>query len=79
MIKSACNAMKKSIMLSAALLVTGVVLEIIAQFLALETMIPVIFTYGGFMAISLGLLIILATLVAIMLPKVNQHLDSCQH
>ncbi len=79
MIKSACNVMKKSIVSAAALLLTGTLLEIIAQFLSLETITPVIFTYGGVFAISLGLIIFTATLIAIMIPKVSQHLDSCQH
>jgi len=79
MIKSACDVMKKSILLSATLLVVGVILEIIAQFLSFETIFPVIFTYGGFLAISLGVLIVLVTFAAIMVPKINQHLDACQH
>ena len=79
MLKSACDVMKKSIVLTAALLLTGILLEIIAQFLSLETIAPVMFTYGGVFAISLGLIIFAATLIAIMIPKVNQSLDSCQH
>ena len=79
MIKSACSIMKKSIVLTAALIVTGTLLEIAAQFLSLESIAPVVFTYSGVFAISLGLIIFTATLIAIMIPKVNQHLDSCQH
>ena len=79
MIKSACSAMKKSIIISATLLITGVFLEVIAQFLSLETMVPVLFTYGGFFAIALGITIFLATMIVIMVPKVNQQLDTCQH
>ena len=79
MIESACSIMKKSIVLTAVLLLTGTLLGIIAQFLSLETIAPVVFTYSGVFAISLGLIIFAATLIAIMIPKVNQHLDSCQH
>lgn len=79
MIKSACDVMKKSIVLTVILLVTGTLLEVIAQFLSLETIAPVVFTYGGVFAISLGLIIFAATLIAIMIPKVNRHLDNCQH
>jgi len=61
------------------LTLTGVILEIIAQFFTFETIIPVVFTYGGFLAIALGLAIILLTSIVVMLPKVSKHLDACQH
>ena len=79
MIKSACNIMKKSVMLSAVFIVVGTILEIITQFLTFETIVPAIFTYGGLLIISLGIVIILVTAVAVMIPKVNRTLDICQH
>ena len=79
MFKSACDAMKKSIMLSAVLVVTGVILEIIAQFLTLESMIPAVFTYGGFIVMSLGLFLMLGTLLVTLLPFINRRLNGCQH
>jgi len=79
MIKSACNIMKKSIIVSIVFLSTGILLEIIAQFLSFESLVPALFTYVGFFAIFLGLSIILATIIAVLIPKVNKHLDSCQH
>lgn len=79
MFNSACDAMKKSVMLSAFFLTIGALLEIAAQFLTLENMIPVYFAYAGVFAIFLGVVGIFATLVAIMIPKVNKHLQTCQH
>jgi len=79
MIKSACDAMKKSIVLSAFFLLTGTLLEMIALLLSFETMIPVIFIYVGIFLISMGLIIFLATFIVIMIPKVNQQLEHCQH
>ncbi|MCU7835036.1 MAG: hypothetical protein KZQ83_07230 [gamma proteobacterium symbiont of Taylorina sp.] len=79
MIKSACDVMKKSIMISAILLFAGTSLEVVARFISYESILPVIFIYTGFFAISFALMIVLATFIAIMIPKVNQRLDSCQH
>jgi len=79
MFKSACDVIKKSVMLSAFFLTIGALLEIAAQFLAPESMIPVFFAYAGVFAIFLGVLGILATFIAILIPKVNQHLQGCQH
>jgi hypothetical protein len=79
MFNSACDVLKKSVMLSAFFLTIGALLEIAAQFLTLESMVPVFFAYAGVFAIFLGLVGILATLIAVMIPKVNQHLQSCQH
>ncbi len=77
--KSACNVMNKSIMISVIFLSVGILLEIIAQFLSFESMVPALFTYIGFFAIFLGLSIITGTIIAILIPKVNHYLDSCQH
>ena len=79
MIKSTCDVMKKSIMLSAFFLTIGALLEIAAQFLTLESMLPVYFAYAGVFAIFLGIVGILATLIAVMIPKVNHNLRACQH
>lgn len=79
MFSSACNVMKKSVMLSAFLFTLGALLEIAAQFLTLENMLPVYFAYAGVFAIFLGIIGMFATLIAIMIPKVNQSLQACQH
>ena len=79
MIKSTCDVMKKSVMLSAFFLTIGALLEIAAQLLTLESMLPVYFAYTGVFAIFLGIVGIFVTLIAVMIPKVNQSLHSCQH
>ena len=79
MFSSACDVMKKSVMLSAFFLINGALLEIAAQFLTLESMIPVYFAYAGVFAIFLGVLGIFAVLVAILIPNINQRLQACQH
>ena len=79
MIKSACSTMKKSLALSGVLLLTGIILEVIAQFLSLESMIPALFAYAGAISIFLGFIVLVAALIAMMIPKVNRDLDSCQH
>lgn len=79
MFKSACDAIKKSVMLSAFFLTIGALLEIAAQFLTLESMVPVFFAYAGVMAIFLGLVGMLGTLVAVLIPTINQRLKACQH
>ena len=79
MIKSACDFMKKSIRLSALLMRVGAILEVVALFLSFDTIIPVLFIYGGFAAISLGLILLLAILIAVIIPKVSKRLSACQH
>jgi len=79
MFKSACDAVKKSVILVAFFFALGATLEIVAQFLTLEGVIPVYFAYMGIIAIFVGLIILVATLIAVMIPKVNQHLQACQH
>ena len=79
MFSSSCDVMKKSVMLSAFFLTIGALLEIAAQFLTLESMIPVYFAYAGVFAIFIGLVGILAVFIAILIPNVNQRLQACQH
>lgn len=78
MFKSTCDAIKKSVMLSAFFLTIGALLEIAAQFLTLESMVPIFFAYAGVMAIFLGLVGMLVTLVAVLIPTINQRLQACQ-
>ena len=79
MFSSACDVMKKAVMLSAFFLTIGALLEIAAQLLTLESMIPVYFAYAGVFAIFLGVVGIFSVLVAILIPNVNQRLQACQH
>ncbi len=79
MFSSACDAMKKSVMLSAFFLTIGVLLEVVTQFLSLESMVPVYFAYAGVFAIFLGVVGIFTVSVAVMIPSISQRLQSCQH
>lgn len=79
MFKSACDVIKKMVMLSAFFLTIGALLEIAAQLLILESMLPIFFAYAGVLALSLGFVGIITTLIAVMIPKVNQQLQHCQH
>ena len=79
MIKSACNLMKQAVVLSATFFVGGGLLVLMAKLLPLETMAPAVFTYLGLFSMFAGVLILFATIIAIMLPKVSRQLDPCQH
>ncbi len=79
MFKSACDVIKKMVMLSAFFLTIGALLEIAAQFLILESMLPIFFAYAGVLSLFLGFIGIITTLIAVMIPKVNQQLQHCQH
>ena len=79
MFKSACDAMKKFVIFSASLLLTGAVLEVLAQLITTESMIPIFFAYAGVFAIGAGIVILLGVFVAMMIPAVSQRLDACQH
>jgi len=54
MFKSACDVVKKSVMLSAFFLTIGALLEVAAQLLTVESMVPIFFAYAGVFAIFLG-------------------------
>ena len=79
MFKSACDTMKKLVVLSASLMLTGIFLEIIAQLATYETVLPVYFAYAGVFAIGLGLIVLISVFLAMMIPAVNHRLDTCQH
>lgn len=79
MFKSACDVVKMSVLLSAFFLTVGALLEIAAQLLTLDTIIPVYFAYTGIFAILMGVFVLFITLIAVLLPKVNKSLHSCQH
>ena len=79
MIRSACNLMKQAVVLSVTFIVGGGLLVLMAQLLSLETMAPVVFTYLGLFSIFAGVLILFATIIVIMVPKVSRQLDPCQH
>jgi hypothetical protein len=77
--KSTCDTMKKSLILSAVLLSVGILMELIVLFLSFETILPALFTFAGAAAIFLGIVIALAASASTMIPKVNQSIDACQH
>ncbi len=79
MIKSACYLMKKAAASSATFIVLGGIIVLISQLLNLGTVAPAILSYLGFISVFVGLLIMLITLLALMLPKVSQRLEQCQH
>jgi len=79
MFKSACDVVKKSVILSALLLTTGALLEVGAKFLSFESIIPVYFAYAGIFIMFIGVFVLFITLIAVLIPKVNQHLQACQH
>jgi len=79
MIQSACNLMKIATVSSVAFIVAGSLLVLVAQQLSLETVLPAIFTSLGFFSIISGMLAMIGTAVAAMLPKVSRKLDLCQH
>jgi hypothetical protein len=79
MFKSACDMVKMSVMLSAFFFTMGALLEILAQILTAENMIPIYFSYIGIFAMLIGFIVLFVTLIAVLIPKVNQHLQSCQH
>jgi len=79
MFKSICDIIKKSALASASFLAIGVILETAAQLLTLENMLPIFFAYAGVMAIFIGAVGLIGTLIAVMIPKINQQLQACQH
>lgn len=79
MTKSACHIMKSAAISSAALMVAGGLLVLVAQYLSLGSVLPAIFISLGFFSIITGLLVLVGTIVAVMLPTVSRQLDLCQH
>ena len=79
MIKSACKLMKLAAVSSAAFMVAGGLLVLVAQQISLESALPAILTSLGFFSIVAGLLVLVGTVVAVMLPTVSRQLDLCQH
>jgi len=79
MIKSACFLMKKAAASSVSLIAMGTMLVLISQFINLNTAVPAIFSYAGFISIFVGLLIMLITTIVIMMPKISRQLEQCQH
>ena len=79
MFKSACDVMKKVVIVSASLLLTGAILELLAQLITTESMVPIFFAYAGVFAIGAGIVVLLGVFVAMMIPSISQKLDTCQH
>lgn len=79
MIKSACKRMKMAAVSSVGFIFVGSLLVLIAQQLSLETALPAALTTLGFFSILAGLLVMVITAVAIMLPSISRRLDLCQH
>ena len=77
--KSACNVMKLAAISSAALILVGSILVLFAQQLSFGTVLPAILTSMGFLSIIVGVVFLLGTAVAVMLPYVSRQLDLCQH
>lgn len=79
MIKSACSVMKKTVIFSMSLIAIGSLFEVVALLMNLTSVFPATFTYLGLGFILLGVIGLVATTVAIMLPWVSKQLDACQH
>jgi len=79
MIKSACNLMKKATTSSISLVLAGSVLVLLSKLIVLDTMLPSITSYAGFILIFAGVLLMLLTMGAVMVPKISQRLEQCQH
>lgn len=79
MFKSACDVMKKVVIASASLLLTGAILEVLAQLMTTESMVPIFFAYAGVFAIGTGIVVLLGVFVAMMIPSISHKLDTCQH
>ncbi|MEA3303373.1 MAG: hypothetical protein U9Q75_08890 [Pseudomonadota bacterium] len=79
MIKSACSLMKKAVVSSVVLFLSGIVLVLVAQQLSLQSALPATFLALGFISIVVGVVIMAVTIIAIMLPKVSRQLELCQH
>jgi hypothetical protein len=67
--------MRTAVLLSAILLVAGVVLEILAQVSAF----PLVASYSALFAVLSAVLVLLATTLANLLPGTAQRLSECQH
>lgn len=79
MIKSACKLLKKATTSSIALVLSGTLLVLLAKLLTLDNLLPSLMSYTGFLAIFAGVIIMLITMVAVLFPRVSQHLEQCQH
>ena len=79
MFKSACDVMKKVVIVSASLLLSGAILELLAQLITTESMLPIFFAYAGVFAIGTGIVVLLGVFIAMMIPAVSHKLDACQH
>jgi hypothetical protein len=76
---SACGLMRKAVVSSVALIAAGSLLVLLALLLPLQSVVPVILTSLGFMAIFAGVAVMLVTVIAVMLPMVSSRLELCQH
>ena len=79
MIKSACNLMKKATTSSISLVLAGSLLVLLSKIIALDTMLPSMMSYTGFISIFAGVVLMLITMAAVMVPKISHSLDQCQH
>lgn len=79
MIKSACHLMKTAAVTSATFIILGGLLVLAAQHLPLENVLPATIIAVGFISIAAGVLVMLGTVIAVMLPSVSRQLDLCQH
>lgn len=71
--------MRKAVVSSLVLIAAGSLLVLLALLLPLQSVVPVILTSVGFMAIFAGAAVMLVTVVAVMLPTVSRQLELCQH
>lgn len=71
--------MRKAVVSSLALIAAGSLLVLLALLVPLQSVVPVVLTSAGFMAIFAGVVVMLITVIAVILPRVSSRLELCQH
>ena len=71
--------MRKAVVSSLALFAAGSLLVLLALLVPLQSVVPVVLASAGFMAIFAGVVVMLITVIAVILPRVSSRLELCQH
>lgn len=78
MTKSACDLMKKSAVLALGFAGAGALFLLMLQLFATGSLISVILWYLAFFSIVAGVLVMVITAFAVLLPPVNRRLELCR-
>lgn len=79
MITSACIVMRNTAISAISLVGAGSLLVLLAQLMTLQTALPVFISYLGLFSIFIGMVTMVATMLAILLPAVSRRLDLCEY